>query len=24
MLTEDFSRAYHAFAAKQKPRFEGN
>ena len=24
MLTEDFGRAYHAFAAKQKPRFEGN
>lgn len=24
MLTEDFSRAYHAFAAKQKPVFEGN
>jgi enoyl-CoA hydratase/carnithine racemase len=24
MLTEDFARAYHAFAAKQKPRFEGN
>src|SRR5215212_8623428 len=24
MLTEDFSRAYHAFVAKQKPRFEGN
>jgi len=24
MLTEDFSRAYHAFAARQKPRFEGN
>ena len=24
MLTEDFSRAYHAFAAKSKPRFEGN
>ena len=24
MLTEDFSRAYHAFAAKQKPCFEGN
>jgi enoyl-CoA hydratase/carnithine racemase len=24
MLTEDFSRAYHAFANKQKPRFEGN
>ena len=24
MLTEDFSRAYHAFAAKQKPLFEGN
>ena len=24
MLTEDFSRAYHAFAAKQKPKFEGN
>jgi len=24
MLTEDFSRAYHAFVAKEKPRFEGN
>ena len=24
MLTEDFARAYHAFAAKQKPVFEGN
>jgi len=24
MLTEDFSRAYHAFVAKGKPRFEGN
>ncbi|MBF5007562.1 enoyl-CoA hydratase family protein [Diaphorobacter caeni] len=24
MLTEDFSRAYHAFVAKQKPQFEGN
>ncbi|HEX7439360.1 MAG TPA: enoyl-CoA hydratase family protein [Caldimonas sp.] len=24
MLTEDFSRAYHAFVAKQKPYFEGN
>ena len=24
MLTEDFARAYHAFVAKQKPRFEGN
>jgi enoyl-CoA hydratase/carnithine racemase len=24
MLTEDFSRAYHAFVAKQRPRFEGN
>jgi enoyl-CoA hydratase/carnithine racemase len=24
MLTEDFSRAYHAFVAKQKPMFEGN
>jgi enoyl-CoA hydratase/carnithine racemase len=24
MLTQDFSRAYHAFVAKQKPRFEGN
>jgi len=24
MLTEDFSRAYHAFVAKQQPRFEGN
>jgi enoyl-CoA hydratase/carnithine racemase len=24
MLTEDFTRAYHAFVAKQKPRFEGN
>jgi enoyl-CoA hydratase/carnithine racemase len=24
MLTEDFSRAYHAFVAKQKPSFQGN
>jgi len=24
MLTQDFRRAYEAFAAKQKPRFEGN
>jgi len=24
MLTEDFSRAYHAFVAKSKPCFEGN
>ena len=24
MLTEDFSRAYHAFVAKGKPLFEGN
>ncbi|AMJ59827.1 enoyl-CoA hydratase family protein [Bosea sp. PAMC 26642] len=24
MQTEDFSRAYHAFATKQKPVFEGN
>ena len=24
MLTNDFTRAYEAFAAKQKPRFEGN
>ena len=24
MLTEDFSRAYHAFVAKSSPRFEGN
>ena len=24
MLTEDFGRAYRAFAAKQKPKFEGN
>ncbi|MBV6274375.1 enoyl-CoA hydratase family protein [Alcaligenaceae bacterium CGII-47] len=24
MLTNDFSRAYHAFVAKQKPIFEGN
>lgn len=24
MLTQDFSRAYHAFAAKQKPTFQGN
>jgi enoyl-CoA hydratase/carnithine racemase len=24
MLTEDFSRAYQAFVAKQRPRFEGN
>lgn len=24
MLTEDFGRAYHAFVAKQRPKFEGN
>ena len=24
MMTEDYGRAYRAFAAKQKPRFEGN
>ena len=24
MLTEDFSRAYHAFVAKSKPEFKGN
>ena len=24
MQTEDFARAYHAFVAKEKPRFEGN
>ena len=24
MMTEDFSRAYHAFVAKQRPQFEGN
>ncbi|HSH90001.1 MAG TPA: enoyl-CoA hydratase family protein, partial [Ramlibacter sp.] len=24
MMTEDFTRAYNAFVAKQKPRFEGN
>jgi len=24
MQTEDFARAYHAFAAKSKPVFEGN
>lgn len=24
MMTQDFHRAYHAFAAKQKPTFEGN
>ncbi|MDH5538907.1 MAG: enoyl-CoA hydratase family protein [Rhizobacter sp.] len=24
MLTEDFGRAYRAFAARQKPKFEGN
>jgi enoyl-CoA hydratase/carnithine racemase len=24
MLTQDFKRAYEAFVAKQKPRFEGN
>ncbi len=24
MQTEDFSRAYHAFVAKEKPKFEGN
>jgi len=24
MQTEDFRRAYRAFAAKQKPEFEGN
>ena len=23
MLTQDFTRAYEAFVAKQKPRFEG-
>jgi enoyl-CoA hydratase/carnithine racemase len=24
MMTQDFHRAYHAFVARQKPRFEGN
>jgi len=24
MQTQDFARAYRAFAAKQKPQFEGN
>jgi len=24
MLTQDYSRAYHAFVAKSKPKFEGN
>jgi len=24
MKTEDFARAYHAFAARQKPNFQGN
>jgi len=24
MLTQDFTRAYHAFVGKQKPQFEGN
>ncbi len=24
MMTEDFKRAYHAFVARQKPKFEGN
>ena len=24
MQTRDFERAYHAFAAKEKPVFEGN
>ena len=24
MLNEDLPRAYHAFVAKQKPKFEGN
>jgi enoyl-CoA hydratase/carnithine racemase len=24
MLTEDFSRAFHAFVAKSQPRFKGN
>jgi len=24
MQTQDFHRAYHAFAARQKPKFEGN
>jgi len=24
MMTEDFTRAYNAFVAKQKPKFEGN
>lgn len=24
MMTEDFSRAYHAFVAKEKPQFQGN
>lgn len=24
MMTQDFERAYHAFVAKERPRFEGN
>jgi hypothetical protein len=24
METQDFHRAYHAFVAKQKPKFEGD
>jgi hypothetical protein len=24
MQTQDFERAYNAFVAKQKPKFEGN
>jgi hypothetical protein len=24
MLTEDFTRAYEAFVAKSRPKFEGN
>jgi enoyl-CoA hydratase/carnithine racemase len=24
MMTQDFHRAFHAFAAKQTPKFEGN
>ena len=24
MQTEDFARAYHAFVARQQPKFEGN
>ena len=24
MQTEDFARAYHAFAARERPHFQGN